>query len=639
MKHLRLIIALTLTVLAFSCQKPENNGDDKKPTTGTLNVSFELGDKLLTATNKVVRLSCKASSGPIKKDTIFFAPAAGGEKIACVVTTAGSTAFEFKTPKNLVSGNYNVTVKRANNVAEIGSVEVDCIQLESENVCGKVLCDGKPLEGVLLSDGSDFVKTDKDGVYKLKTKKYNKCLFVINPSGYEVALDKASPIFYHNLSVNEATIERADFSLSKVDQTNHIVYYLGDMQIANRTSDLKQMEIFINDFQNEVNANKSVRQYAITLGDMSWDSYWESNKYDLVSYKNTINILTGIPVYHTIGNHDHSMFAPGDYDSVTSYRSVLGPTFFSFNAGDYHYIILDNILCTNTGEGTSASRSYSCSLTKEQLNWLEKDLSYVDKSKNLIITMHAHMYNQSGTNYTKMGADLEKLVADYKSVNVFTGHTHICYNVDHSSTKNIMEHNAGAICGTWWWTGHYTTNMNICKDGSPAGYTVANVSGSNMTWKYKGTDKDINEQFRTYDRNSIKLTAAEFAPKADNVKASEFEKSCDIWSVSNKDNEVYFNIWNYDPKWTIEVTENGSPLQWKKVSVKDPLHLVLYNAKRYNANTNPTADFVTMKSPHMFMVTAKSPNSTLKFKITDRFGNVYTEDMTRPKSFSIAAYN
>ena len=162
MKQLRLIIALTLTALAFSCQKPENNGDDKKPTTGTLNVSFELGDKLLTATNKVVRLSCKASSGPIKKDTIFFAPAAGGEKIACVVTTAGSTAFEFKTPKNLVSGNYNVTVKRANNVAEIGSVEVDCIQLESENVCGKVLCDGKPLEGVLLSDGLDFVKTDKD---------------------------------------------------------------------------------------------------------------------------------------------------------------------------------------------------------------------------------------------------------------------------------------------------------------------------------------------------------------------------------------------------------------------------------------------------------------------------------------------
>jgi hypothetical protein len=40
----------------------------------------------------------------------------------------------------------------------------------------------------------------------------------------------------------------------------------------------------------------------------------------------------------------------------------------------------------------------------------------------------------------------------------------------------------------------------------------------------------------------------------------------------------------------------------------------------------------------MFKVTASSANSTLDIKVTDRFGNVYTETMTRPKAFTTDAY-
>ena len=40
----------------------------------------------------------------------------------------------------------------------------------------------------------------------------------------------------------------------------------------------------------------------------------------------------------------------------------------------------------------------------------------------------------------------------------------------------------------------------------------------------------------------------------------------------------------------------------------------------------------------MFKVTASSPTSTLEIKVTDDEGKTYTETMTRPKSFSVAAY-
>lgn len=36
----------------------------------------------------------------------------------------------------------------------------------------------------------------------------------------------------------------------------------------------------------------------------------------------------------------------------------------------------------------------------------------------------------------------------------------------------------------------------------------------------------------------------------------------------------------------------------------------------------------------MFAVTASSASSTLEIRVTDRFGNTYTETMKRPKTFS-----
>ena len=99
-------------------------------------------------------------------------------------------------------------------------------------------------------------------------------------------------------------------------------------------------------------------------------------------------------------------------------------------------------------------------------------------------------------------------------------------------------------------------------------------------------------------------------------------------------------MFDYDPSWTIEVTENGTALKYEKVTVKDPLHLVAYEAKRYNENATPTSSFLASKvASHIFRVKASSATSTIEFKITDRFGNVYTESMKRPKTFSISAYN
>ncbi len=47
---------------------------------------------------------------------------------------------------------------------------------------------------------------------------------------------------------------------------------------------------------------------------------------------------------------------------------------------------------------------------------------------------------------------------------------------------------------------------------------------------------------------------------------------------------------------------------------------------------------MTKKTNHMFRVAASSATSTLEFRVTDRFGRVYTETMTLPKDFSTDIY-
>jgi hypothetical protein len=113
---------------------------------------------------------------------------------------------------------------------------------------------------------------------------------------------------------------------------------------------------------------------------------------------------------------------------------------------------------------------------------------------------------------------------------------------------------------------------------------------------------------------------------------AKFEEAVGDWKNVDKGNYVYINVWNYDPKWEISVTENGTSLKVERVSAKDPLHLIAYNGQ------SPTGGFGTSVTKHLFRVQASSATSTLEIKVTDRFGNVYTESMKRPKAFSLKAY-
>ena len=602
-----------------------------------------------------VTLKVVGSHGPEEGDVIVLMNTA--ESFDNQIKSIDKGSFTFTLDPKVTTGRYEMLVRRNSRTKIVGYINIDIIfdvaDIEptgDNNVYGVVHCDGEGLADVVVSDGVEVVKTDKDGVYQFKSAKKWGYVFISIPKGYEVGSEGVLPQFHATLTEKADKAERHDFNLVKVNQEKYRVYFLGDMHLADRTNDLNQFDNCMKEVKADI-MDDDVKSYVITLGDMTWDLYWYSRNYYFPQYLNSVNYYfknaaKQVQFFHTIGNHDHDMCKDGDFNTVIEYVKDIAPTYYSFNIGDVHYIVLDDILCTNVGGAASAKpeRSYYSEVTDEQLKWLAKDLSFVSKTTPVIVTSHAPVYaketvknvNAVTTYYLKNSGTLISKFKGYK-VDFVTGHTHVLYNVDKSS-EGIYEHNAGAVCASWWWSGYLTPGIHICTDGAPGGYSVWDITGTDKKWRYKGTGRDENEQFRTYDLNNVWFTVEKDAPKVPAALKSDFEKYTDAYPKNSK-NEVLINIWNWNPKWQIEIKENGKTLTSTRVKGYDPLHIAALTAKRFNNSAiKEVPAFTTTVNYHMFKVKASSATSTIDIKVTDEFGNVYSETMKRPKEFSTDAY-
>ena len=601
---------------------------------------------------------------PLASDIIVLTDGSGKQQ-SCTILETSVTSFTVSIRHLwsgfLTDGPYQVAIRRGSEEMGKGTMTVSIIvhgdgvePAAGSTVYGKVACDGTGIPGVAVSDGYEVVQTDGNGVYQMRSKKKHGYVFVSIPSGYEVASDGIRPLLYKQLSEAAVNVERVDFSLKKVSgQDKHTFLVFGDIHLANRNEDRKQFNDFVADVNQYLSTHVGDKVYGLTLGDMTWDLYWKDKKYGFPEYLADANAIKGLQIFHTIGNHDHSMYFAGDFDTVTEYKQYIAPTYYSFNIGQVHYVVMDDILCTNSTPASDRTdgaykRTYNCTLVSEDVEWLKKDLALVPKSTPIVITMHAPFYTVAGNHNFSSTAysaseQFENAVKDFSQVQLFTGHTHKVYNVDKTASNHIFEHNAGAVCATWWWSGHLTPGVHIGTDGAPGGYTIADINGTSFKWVYKATGRDASYQFRSYDRNTMEITPAKYVPdgNADHKKA--LAQYTTTWVSPSTENYVYLNIWNQDPDWKVEVTENGTPLQVTHLSSeRDPLHIIAYTAKRLNSNVSINEDgginFDTGLNRNMFRVKASSPTSTLEIKVTDRFGNVYTESMKRPKTFSIDTY-
>ena len=628
-----------------------DSNTDEAPT-DDFDVRFELPATVDVAKGGELTFTVKEGKSPQTTDSFLLE--GGGISYLCSILSVSSESFTVRLADECESGSYTAYLKRDARKKQIGKIYiniVDKIDFEPSagtTVFGLVSSEEGPVANVVVSDGTEVTVTDDKGIYELKSAKKWGYVFISVPSGYEVAAEGVFPQFYQTLKGAADVVEQKDFKLTKVDgQDRYKLFLLGDMHLANRTNDAAQFTQFTTDLNAYMAQHSGQKMYALTLGDMTWDLYWYKNNYALPQYRETINRqVKNLQIYHTMGNHDNDFMTTSDYDAAVKYVDCIGPTFYSFNIGQVHYVVMDNIDCS-AYDGTD-SRNYVKKLSNEQLNWLAKDLAYVDKSTPLIVAMHAQIYKPTSTGFAfdHDSANTEALLAvlDGYEVHFVTGHTHKVYNItpddDVVKGRDIHEHNSGAICASWWWSGNLTPGVHVSIDGAPGGYAIWDIDGTDFAWLYKSTGWPEEYQFRSYDLNNVSFSMDDVPNIPSNVLIQLAYKKYVNAYPENSDNEVLIKIWNWNSNWELSVVdERGKTLEYTPVWAYDPLHIAALSVPRFNnSGITSTPSFVTESATNFFKVKADDADVDLTITVKDEFGHTWTEEMQRPKAFSTDAY-
>lgn len=438
-------------------------------------------------------------------------------------------------------------------------------KLKRDNTIKGTVTNGKRgIPNVVISDGYSVVITDAKGNYTITPDDKATNLFMSTPAGYEFKTDYNVNRQYETLGSRN----QYDFKLKalKRNDNKHQFIIWADPQVKTKKDVKEMMDTVVPDVQQLVKSmGENALIHGICVGDIVWDNHALFTDY------NQAVAEMGIPFFQALGNHDMDYRLGGDETSDKTFKEVYGPTYYSFNRGKAHYVVLDDV------RYLGVEREYDGYLSENQLSWLSKDLQHIAKDQLLIINLHIPVHNS-----VKNNTELYALLEGFKNVHIMSGHTH--YNLN-KITNGIYEHNHGTVCGAWW-TGP------ICGDGTPRGYGVYEVNGTELKWYYKSTGFDKNKQLSVY-----------------------------VDTLTNQ-KRLIANIWNWDPEWRVEYflddKSMGAPEQQKGY---DPLAVQLYKGDHMPVKRS----FVEpQQMDHLFIAHFSPEVKTVKVIATDRFGEKYT---------------
>ncbi len=539
------------------------------------------------------------------------------------------------------------------------------------NLYGQVTCDGQACAGVWVSDGVNVVKTDRKGFYYLDSDKKEGTVFVSVPSCTEVKTEHGMPEFWHRLSSRTDSVERHDFSLTHVDNKNFALIAVSDIHLANVHDDMRQFkDIFMPRLREEVEkyTSRGIPVYCLNCGDTSYDRYWYEYLYSIEDLPGTLrDVDFPVPMFHVMGNHDNdgAVAGEGDIDFLAAerYRRTMGPTRYSFNIGDVHFIVLDNIVYRNdegridTYKGISGRRNYETYLREDALEWLRKDLATVtDKMCPIVVGMHAPVmayekgiaggtvysrFRRAGYESDAMLQEFSEIFKDFEQVHLITGHTHknrLCRGADDTSKfpyiGNMIDHNISGVCGVWWMTECYG-GLSLSEDSAPAGFETFTVDGSKLEWYFVSNDDGASQQFRVFDMNCVRDYYRDNGEVR--VFLKHYPAKTDYAGI--EDNVLLIHVWAWESTWKISVKEDGVELPVTPCRAENPQYTISYLLPKTLWEDNEPSRFPSkyskkQKNMNFFKVKAGSADSTIEVRVTDTFGNEYVQTVTRPKPFN-----
>ncbi|PFG45096.1 calcineurin-like phosphoesterase family protein [Georgenia soli] len=500
---------------------------------------------------------------------------------------------------------------------------------------------GEPgVAGVAVSNGLDVVTTDADGAYELPVDD-ETIIFVTKPRGYMVPVnDVQLPQFYylhypngtpHDLRYGgiEPTgplPESVDFPLVRQEDNEKFdALVLADPQ----TYTSGEIEELRQDIVAELAGTDAA--FGLTVGDVVNDPL------HLFPEHNAAVAEIGIPWWNLPGNHDMDYDAPSDEHATDTYKSVFGPTNYSFDYGKVHFVAMDNI------EKVGAGKAYRAHLNEEQLAWLANDLANVPEDRLVVLATHSPLRTDA-TPSTGLNLNDESLqglfdvLGDRRHVYSFAGHDtsnswQMYLGEDEGWTGAEPFHHQvlAEARGGGWGSGPVDergVSAADMADGNPNGYYTMSFDGVEYTPRYKAASLPADFQMRlSFSGGAAGRTHVPSGPSgsgdfAEPVVYHPRDWDEERWTVPT----LTANVFDGGERHTVEVSVDGRPFTAMTQSepANDPYITELF--ARYDgtperpARPEPSSHLWTVPLPHNIAPGAH----TVTVRSTDPYGQVST---------------
>lgn len=454
-------------------------------------------------------------------------------------------------------------------------------------VRGRVTVTGRAASGVAVSDGHTVALTARDGSYSLLSSTDRPWVSVSLPSGCRIPTTQTGTARLHQPIVpdtrGEATA-RFDFARAEESDTRHRFVVLADTQTQDAYEMARLHAETVPEVKKAVADGRAGQCLGIACGDIMFD---ELTLYP--DYERAVAAM-GIPFLQVVGNHDLNFEARTSETATRTFERHFGPPWYSLNVGEIHYVVLNDVLWYGDG--------YLGYLTAEQLAWLAADLAVVERGRTVVVALHIPVgstrWQRTGERDEKRSETLNnkeallRLLEPYRA-HIVSGHTH---EMEHVTFGTTEEHVLGTACGAWW-------SGDICHDGTPNGFGLFDVDGSDLRWTYRSTGKPADFQMHLY-------------PPGADPKAPD---------------EIVANVWSWDPRWSVVWYANGERRgsMARRVGL-DPRAVT----EQTGSDLPPRRKWVepTMTG-HLFYATPSPDAREIVVEATDPWGRKFTERLQR----------
>lgn len=364
---------------------------------------------------------------------------------------------------------------------------------ENRDGSGRPSPENPGLANVGVSNGEVIALTDSQGQWELPVDDQVDTLFVIKPRGWMVPLDanglpqatylhrpEGSPTLRHEgIPATGPLPASIDFGLTRQEEPDRFTaIFCGDPQ----PRDAKEVDYIARSFIPQVRNTEAA--FGVSLGDIMFDN---------LSLYPRLNETMGLlkrPVYNVLGNHDLNFDARDNQHAFDTFKRTFGSTYYSFDWGPVHFLILNNVEWTGMNLDQPGSRaSYRGFLGQRQLNFIQNDLALVPRDQLVVLAMHIPLINgisQSPGVETGDREALFRLLENRPHLLSLSAHMHWHANLflgpeqGFQGTRPLHHIVTGTLCGSWFTGAPDVEGIPhaMMADGNPRGYLEIEFEGN-----------------------------------------------------------------------------------------------------------------------------------------------------------------